>query len=117
MEPRARADGPQWGPRESLKLLNHDLRRVDGPEKVTGRARYTHDIRLPGMVYARLVLCPLPAAEVSVDASAAAKLPGVVAARGLRDKPFETKFLGQAVAVVAAETVEALEDGVRAMRV
>ena len=83
METRTNTEGPQWGPRESLTLLNHNLRRVDGPEKVTGRARYTHDIRLPGMVYARLLLCPLPNAEVELDFAAALKLPGVVAAQGL----------------------------------
>jgi hypothetical protein len=33
-----------WASRGSLALLNHDLPRVDGPAKVTGRARYTHDV-------------------------------------------------------------------------
>ncbi len=119
METRTNAgsESPEWGPRESLTLLNTNLRRVDGPEKVSGRARYTHDIRLPGMVFARLLLCPLPRAEVELDCTAAAKIPGVVAARSLRDKDgFETKFLGQAVAVVAAETPELAEDGLRAIR-
>ena len=114
----ARADGPQWGPRESLKLLNHNLRRVDGPEKVTGRARYTHDVRLKGMVYARLLLCPYPSAEVEIDCTAAAKLPGVVAARALGGKNSQkTGFLGQPIAVVAGETPELAEDGLRAIQV
>ena len=113
--PRAE-DGPQWGPRESLTLLNHKLRRVDGPEKVTGRARYTHDIRLPGMVWARLVLCAHPTAEVEIDCAAARKLPGVLYAAGLggRDK-LTTGYLGQPIAVVAAETPELAEDALRAV--
>ena len=109
-------DGPQWGPRESLTLLNHHLRRVDGPEKVTGRARYTYDMRLPGMVYARLLLCPFPSAQVELDCSAALKLPGVAAARALRGKnSLETRWLGQPIAVVAAETPELAEDALRAI--
>lgn len=113
-----RADGPQWGPRESLKLLNHNLRRVDGPDKVTGRARYTHDVRLKGMVYARLLLCPYPSAEVDIDCTAAAKLPGVVAARALGGKNSQkTGWLGQPIAVVAGETPELAEDGLRAIKV
>ena len=45
---------PAWKPREEMSLLNSDIPRVDGPEKVSGQARYTHDIRLPGMVWARV---------------------------------------------------------------
>jgi len=109
-------DGPQWGPREAHTLLNHDLRRVDGPEKVTGRARYTHDIRLPGMLFARLLLCPFPSAQVELDCGAAAKLPGVAAARPLNGKAsLETRWLGQPIAVVAAETPELADDALRAI--
>ncbi|MBK8179060.1 MAG: xanthine dehydrogenase family protein molybdopterin-binding subunit [Planctomycetes bacterium] len=116
MEPRTTEDGPQWGPREKLTLLNHHLRRVDGPEKVTGRARYTHDIRLPGMVYARLLLCPHPTAEVTLDCSPATKIPGVLLARGLGGRnTVKTGYLGQPVAVVAALTPELAEDGIRAI--
>ncbi|HTF89106.1 MAG TPA: xanthine dehydrogenase family protein molybdopterin-binding subunit [Planctomycetota bacterium] len=114
---KGKADGPQWGPRDAMTLLNHNLRRVDGPEKVSGRARYTHDIRLPGMVYARLLLCPLPTAQVELDCSAASKLRGVFAARGLGGKTsMKTGFLGQPIAVVAAETPELAEDAVRAIQ-
>ena len=43
MEPRTKnaSEGPQWGPRESMTLLNHGLRRVDGPEK-TGLTLAAH---------------------------------------------------------------------------
>ena len=57
------AGGPAWPARSELRVLNRDLRRVESPEKVTGRAVYTHDVRLPGMLYARLLLCPHPAAN------------------------------------------------------
>ncbi|HYJ45688.1 MAG TPA: hypothetical protein VEV81_03670, partial [Pyrinomonadaceae bacterium] len=43
--------GPGWGPNDKHRLLNHRLTRVDAPLKVSGLARYTADVKLPGMLY------------------------------------------------------------------
>jgi CO/xanthine dehydrogenase Mo-binding subunit len=54
--------------------------RVDGVEKVTGKAVYASDIRLPGMAYARILRSTVAHAKLArVDASRAKALPGVVA--------------------------------------
>src|SRR5688572_13611147 len=110
-------DGPRWSPRAELKVLNTDQRRVDGPVKLTGRARYTHDVRLPGMVYARLLCCPMPCAEVEVDVKPALAIPGVEAALVLDEKNKRTRYLGQPIAVVAARTSALAEDALRALKV
>src|SRR5258708_19997447 len=53
---------------------------VDGPEKVSGRARYTADFIKPGTLAGRIFRSPYAHAEiVAVDVSEAAKLPGVKA--------------------------------------
>ena len=53
---------------------------VDGPEKVSGRAKYTADIIAPGMLAGRIYRSPYSHAEiVAVDVSEALKLPGVKA--------------------------------------
>jgi len=53
---------------------------VDGPEKVSGRAKYTADVLAPGMLAGRIFRSPYSHAEiVEVDVSEAAKLPGVKA--------------------------------------
>lgn len=106
-------DGPRWPERKDLRLLNTDLRRVDGPVKVTGRARYTHDVRLPGMVYARVLCSPIPCAEVALDLEAARAIPGVEAAISLESS---TRWLGQPVAVVAARTLDLADDALRALK-
>lgn len=111
----ASSDAPSWPGRDKMSRLNHDLPRVDGPEKISGRARYTQDMRLPGMVYARLLCCPIPCAEVKIDTSAARALPGVEAAIVLVDD--KTRYLGQPVAAVAARTPELAEDALRALKV
>jgi xanthine dehydrogenase YagR molybdenum-binding subunit len=108
-----------WGPRDAHAVLNHDLRRIDGPAKVSGQARYSQDIRLPGMLFARVWCCPWPAARVKVDVSQV-NVPGVHVAialtDGLRDGN-ETRWLGQPVAAVAAETPELAEDALRQVAV
>src|SRR5215470_11239270 len=53
---------------------------VDGPEKVSGRAKYTADLVAPGMLAGRIYRSPYAHGEiVAVDVSEAAKLPGVKA--------------------------------------
>ena len=66
---------PRWRAREDMRVLAHDLQRVDGPVKVTGSARYTHDVRVPGMLWARVLLCPYPVARATLDLDAARALP------------------------------------------
>jgi xanthine dehydrogenase YagR molybdenum-binding subunit len=119
--PRARSrrpdDLPEWGPRGEHRLLDHDLPRVDGPDKVTGRARYTHDVRLPGMLWGRVLCCPYPVAEPVLDAAAARAIPGVVAVLDMTGEleGATTARLGQVIAAVAAKTPEIAEDALRAL--
>ena len=111
---------PAWEPRAELTVLNRDIRRVDGPLKVTGEAKYTHDIRLPGMVYARLYIHKYPRLGVRlVDAAPAMDVPGVVYAKALKEEGEDVRYQGAdaVLAVVAAETPEAAEDGLRAILV
>lgn len=109
-------EGPAWPARDSLRLLNSHLRRVDGPEKVSGKALYAHDRRAPGMVWARLLCCPHPTAKVTLDLEAAQALEGVRHVRSLLEGDGVTRYLGQPIAAVAADTPELAEDALRAVR-
>jgi len=63
-----------------FKVAGTNAHRVDGVEKVTGKAVYTGDIQLPGMAYARILRSPVAHAKlVKVDASKAKAVPGVIA--------------------------------------
>jgi xanthine dehydrogenase molybdenum-binding subunit len=67
-------------PMTPLKTVGHATRRIDAVERVTGRAVYTGDIRLPGMLYGRVLRSPHPHARVrAIDVSKAVALPGVKA--------------------------------------
>ena len=65
-----------------LKEYNHigkrGIRRIDGYEKASGKAMYTMDVQLPGMLYMRFLTSPYPHAEIkSMDTRKAEALPGV----------------------------------------
>jgi len=91
--------------------------RIDGTQRVTGRATYTQDIQLPGMLHAAILRSPYPRAKVrAVDASNALALPGVrdvlhrfnapkAAFRG-EETIFreEVRFVGDEVAAVVADS-------------
>ena len=52
---------------------------LDGPDKVTGAARYTFDVSVPGMLHAKVLRSPYPHADIlSIDTMRAEALPGVV---------------------------------------
>ena len=109
---------PSWGKRSDLEVLNRDIRRVDGPDKATGRAVYTHDVRLPNMLHAAVLMHPVPRADIrTMDISAAEALPGVVYVLRVKEDGKDVQYSGDdaVLAVVAAESPEAAMDGVRAI--
>jgi CO/xanthine dehydrogenase Mo-binding subunit len=67
--------------------------------KVTGAARFTHDLSVPGMATARVLRSPYAHARIrSIDASAALALPGVVAVVSAADLPDVNLYYGHALA-------------------
>jgi xanthine dehydrogenase YagR molybdenum-binding subunit len=104
--------GPGWGPNDKHTLLNHRLTRVDGPLKASGAAQYTYDVRLPGMLYGRLLRCPHAHARVKkFDSSKASAMPGV---KAIIQAPLtEFRFSGSPVAAVAATSPELAQDAAR----
>ena len=119
-----------------MKFIGDRLLRKEDPRLVQGRGRYVGDIALPGMLHAAIVRSPHAHARiVAIDAERALKAPGVAgvvtyvdlgdAARplpivpphaGLRGKNFHllagdrARFVGEAVAVVLADSRYAAED-------
>ncbi len=64
---------------QALKIVGTDTPRLDGIEKVTGKAVYTGDIELPGMAFAKILRSPWTHARlVNIDASKAESFPGVL---------------------------------------
>lgn len=105
-----------WDADFKPKIINHHHTRLDGIAKVTGKAKYTHDINLPGMLYGRFVRSPYPAAAVkAVDTSKAERLAGVKAIELIENKTI--KFAGQEVAAIAATSPDIAEQAARLIEV
>src|SRR6188768_993621 len=68
------------GAMTSLTTVGRPTTRIDAVERVTGRAKYTGDVQLPGMLYAKVLRSPHPHARIkSIDVSKAKALAGVKA--------------------------------------
>ncbi|MBT5876831.1 MAG: xanthine dehydrogenase family protein molybdopterin-binding subunit [Candidatus Latescibacteria bacterium] len=107
-----------------MKYVGQRHQRIDAVEKVTGRAKYTYDMKLPGMLYGKILRSAYPRARVvRIDASKAAALPGVKAIilpddEGAADLlRRECRYAGQEVAAVAATTLEIAEDAMNLIEV
>jgi CO/xanthine dehydrogenase Mo-binding subunit len=114
--------------------IGTNMPRRDAPEKLTGRARYTADLRLPGLAHCRLALSTAASARiVSIDTSVAKTMPGVLGVFVAGDLDLKGKeggsrrlnflaqdrvvFTGQPVAAVVAETEAQAEDAAAAIAV
>src|SRR3979409_423451 len=70
----------QWPDAEHRTLIGKRISRVDSPDKVSGRARYTYDVKRPEMLFGKMLRAPYAHCKVeSVDVSVAEKIPGVKA--------------------------------------
>ena len=86
--------------RPNYKVIGTRPIRPDGVEKVTGKAQYGADIRLPGMAYAKILRSPHAHARiVSIDTSEAETMPGVLGVVTAKDFP------------VAADKIQDLGEG------
>src|SRR5215510_3391150 len=109
-----------WPPMEKRKHIGKRYRRLDGPQKAAGRAKYSSDLNPKGMLFAVYVHSPYAHAKiVSIDTSEAEKMPGVKAVH-VPDtmKPgTEIQWQGTEIAAVAATTEELARDAARKVKV
>lgn len=116
-----------------LRVVGQPVPREDAIDKATGAARYTTDLALPGMLHAAILTSPHASARiVRIDTSAALAVSGVRAVLTgadldirlglyLRDKRIlardVVRYQGEAVAAVAADTLDAAREACHLLRV
>ena len=116
---------------KDLKYIGQPTVRYDGAAKVSGRAKYTADVHLPGMLYAYMRGADIPHGRIlSIDTTAAERYPGVKAVyvaehmyggeAELRDPSKESpsrypivRYAGQPIAAVAATSQAIAEDAAK----
>jgi len=107
-----------WPDAEHRTLIGKRITRVDSPVKVSGQAKYTYDVKRPGMLFGKILRCPYAYAKVvSIDASAAEKMPGVMAIHIIQGPNSTIHWAGDEVVAVAAVDEPTAEDAVRAIKV
>src|SRR5947209_4353827 len=112
-----------WPDAQHRTLIGARVTRVDAPVKVSGQAKYTYDVHRPGMLYGKVLRSPYAHAKVvSVDTSAAEKMPGVKAVHVVEDpsakgQPREIHWAGDDLVVVAAVDEGSAADAIRAIKV
>src|SRR5262249_4551802 len=122
-------------PNREFRVIGRRNRKVEGLAKATGRAIYTDDITLPRMIHAKLLRSIHAHARLrAIDASAALAMPGVHAVITGRDLPEyfgiipwtqdeqalcedKARYVGDAIAAVAADSELLCEEALRAIRV
>jgi CO/xanthine dehydrogenase Mo-binding subunit len=113
---------------EESRVVGKSFLRLDSAEKVTGRAKFSSDFKMRGMLYARVLRSPYPHARIlHIETSKAKHLPGVRSVVTPEDMPRITtaplfgdqyvlcqentvRCVGEAVAAVAADTIEIAEE-------
>jgi CO/xanthine dehydrogenase Mo-binding subunit len=112
-----------------FRVIGVSVPRAEGSDKVSGRTVYAADVNLPGALWGKILRSPYPHARIRrVDTSKAGRVPGVKAiitgkdakdcyiGKQIRDMPVlcwdVVRFVGDRVAAVAAETVDAAEEAV-----
>ncbi|MGB8579009.1 MAG: 2Fe-2S iron-sulfur cluster-binding protein, partial [Pseudolabrys sp.] len=116
-------------------VIGKAVRRIDAPSKVSGRLRYAGDMTMPGMLHVQVLRSPHPHARiVSIDTSAAEAMPGVESVITSADVPGEdgfgvfvndqpvmarskVRYVGEAVAAVAAEDLLTAKRALAAIKV
>ena len=119
-----------WGTDAALAVVGQRHPRLEAIEKVTGRAQYSSDVRLPRQLYATVLRSPHPHATVAaIDIAAAEALPGghaVICAENTEPIPWydgsfvfdrTVRLIGDEVAAVAAESEEIAADALRLIEV
>jgi xanthine dehydrogenase YagR molybdenum-binding subunit len=112
------AQHPTYPWPEKARLLGTRISRIDGPLKVSGRAKYSYDISRPGLLYGRILRSPHAHARIkSIDASAAKSAPGVKALIITANAGDRVLFPGEEIGGLAATTEQQAQDALRLIKV
>jgi xanthine dehydrogenase YagR molybdenum-binding subunit len=103
---------------DARKIIGTSPKRLDGPQKASGRAKYTSDLNMKDLLYGAYLTCPHGHARVtSIDTSAVEKMNGVKAVHVIAEAGKELQWHGQEVAAVAATSEEVAREAVRKIKV
>lgn len=108
----------QWPDASHRTLIGKRVSRVDGPAKVSGRAKYTYDYNPRGLLYGKIIRCPHAHARVkSIDVSAIQKHPGIKAVKILQGPGTEIFWAGDEIVGFAAVNEQVANDAAKFVKI
>ena len=108
----------RWPEKDKRNVIGKRIDRLDGMTKASGEAKFSFDIKRPGMLYAALLTSPHAHARVkSLDTSAAERLKGVMAVEVVSKPGIEIQWAGTEIVGIAAVTEDLARDAVRRVKV
>ena len=108
----------KWPDAQKRVHIGKRISRIDGPDKVSGKAKYTFDINRPGMLFGKIVRSPYAHAKiVSIDITEAQKMPGVAAVKIIQGPGTEIQWAGDELVAIAAVDEHKAEDAARAVKI
>ena len=108
----------KWPEAGKRKLIGKRISRVDGPLKVSGKAKYAFDYNPTGLLFGKILRSPYANAKIaSIDISAAEKMPGVKVVKIIQGPGTAIQWAGDEIVAVAAIDEPTAEDAARAIRV
>jgi len=107
---------PKWP--DKRQVIGTKVPRLDGPLKVSGKAKYSFDRNLPGLLHGKILRSPHAHCKITeLNLAAAEEMPGVKASFVIKQAGAELFYAGDEIAAVAAETEEQARDAVRAIKI
>ncbi len=107
-----------WPPMDKRKVIGTSPLRLDGPQKASGRAKYSSDMNPKDLLFGIYLTSPYAHARVtSIDTSDAERSPGVKAVHVAAKAGTEMQWQGWEIAAVAATTEEQARDAVRKIKI
>jgi len=107
-----------WPSENDRSLIGTRVKRVDGPAKASGRAKYTYDINRPGLLISKIYRSPYAHAKITaIDTSEAEKLPGVKAVQVILGVGKEVNWVGDEIIALAAVSEDVANDALAKIKV
>src|SRR5579863_4254162 len=107
-----------WPDAEHRTLIGKRITRVDSPVKVSGRAKYTYDYHGANLLFGKVLRSPYAKAKIiSIDVSAAEKVPGLKAVEIIQKPGSTVSWAGDEIVAVAAIDESTAEDAISLIKV
>ena len=113
----AEGEPPAWDAESEHRTIGTDVSRIDGLAKASGRAKYAYDVNLKDLQQAMILRASIARGKLTaLDLDEARGMPGISAVVQLKDVGARVRFVGDAIAAVSGDSLDAVRDALEKIR-